>query len=132
MDYKRYLDVGCSKIDDHGNEETKPISSKKHLCNECNFETTYKQVLTKHVRTHTGERPFNCDICHKKFSQKGHLQRHTFIHQAIRPHECDLCDFKAAQKQTLVQHRLTHFDQEKHFECDLCDFKKKSHSKCFS
>ena len=51
-----------------------------HVCQYCSkvLETKYK--LERHVRTHTGERPFHCLQCPAKFNQKSSLKTHSNIH----------------------------------------------------
>eukprot|EP00038_Savillea_parva_P003217 m.122469 g.122469 ORF g.122469 m.122469 type:complete len:569 (-) comp11107_c0_seq2:2048-3754(-) len=52
----------------------------KHVCPHChkNLDTKYK--LERHVRTHTGEKPFKCEVCHARFNQKSSLKTHSTIH----------------------------------------------------
>jgi len=53
---------------------------QKHECPHCDkcLDTKYK--LERHVRTHTGEKPFECQVCHARFNQKSSLKTHSTIH----------------------------------------------------
>lgn len=46
----------------------------------CDAAFCRKPYLEVHMRTHTGERPFQCDLCMKRFSQKSSLNTHKRIH----------------------------------------------------
>lgn len=46
----------------------------------CDAAFCRKPYLEVHMRTHTGERPFQCDVCNKRFSQKSSLNTHKRIH----------------------------------------------------
>lgn len=55
---------------------------KTHFCTFCPYQTYLKHDMVKHVRTHTGERPFACEMCGKRFSRKDRLQSHIKTHNA--------------------------------------------------
>ncbi|KAH3897345.1 hypothetical protein DPMN_021533 [Dreissena polymorpha] len=57
--------------------------SEKNACTFCGKAFRVNAELQRHLRIHTGERPFGCPLCGKRCSQKGHLQAHMAVH--LRP-----------------------------------------------
>ena len=92
-----------------------------HKCSQCDYQAPTRSHLLGHIRTHTGEKPYQCQLCQKEFSHKGHLNTHILTHQDIRRFPCDLCVYKGTTKQDLARHLLTHTG-ERPFACDQCDY----------
>ncbi|CAL1272653.1 unnamed protein product [Larinioides sclopetarius] len=53
---------------------------RRHFCKSCSYSTYVKSNLNRHMRTHTGERPFVCKICGKTFTHSHHFKRHHSTH----------------------------------------------------
>ncbi|XP_052818932.1 zinc finger protein 341-like isoform X2 [Mya arenaria] len=69
------LSVG--KTDRSARDETK----KTHVCQFCNKVFSKNFDLNQHIRSHTGEKPFQCVVCGRAFAQKSNVKKHMSTHK---------------------------------------------------
>ncbi|ODM99530.1 Zinc finger protein-likePLAGL1 [Orchesella cincta] len=112
--------------------------SAKFICKQCipNKGFRHKSYYDYHLRTHSGERPFQCTIssCSKGFFERSKLNRHLSschnintsiyeddIHDA-KSHKCSHCQKSFSRSAGLKAHLLTH-EGSRPFPCTQCDRK---------
>ncbi|KAG9266354.1 zinc finger and BTB domain-containing protein 7C isoform X1 [Astyanax mexicanus] len=64
---------------------------KPYMCSICEVRFTRQDKLKIHMRKHTGERPYICLHCNSKFVHNYDLKNHLRIHTGVRPYQCEHC-----------------------------------------
>ncbi|XP_045112832.1 chorion transcription factor Cf2-like isoform X2 [Portunus trituberculatus] len=77
---------------------------KRYLCSFCDYATNNATCHKRHVRTHTGEKPFHCPYCPAKCTRKATLLAHIQCHTGETPLMCSHCPYVSRQKSNLNRH----------------------------
>ncbi|XP_017275621.1 zinc finger and BTB domain-containing protein 8B [Kryptolebias marmoratus] len=76
--------------EDTGDSLVVPV--KLHKCPFCPYTAKQKGIMKRHIRCHTGERPFPCPMCGKRFTRQEHLRSHALsVHRHYWPVSCKSC-----------------------------------------
>uniref|UniRef100_A0A1I8GRD5 Early growth response protein 1 n=1 Tax=Macrostomum lignano TaxID=282301 RepID=A0A1I8GRD5_9PLAT len=83
---------------------------KPHCCTvpDCDRRFSRSDELTRHLRTHTGQKPFQCPLCSRSFSRSDHLTTHHRTHTGEKPFACDHCDRRFARSDERKRHARIH------------------------
>ncbi|XP_074832713.1 transcription factor HIVEP3 isoform X2 [Carettochelys insculpta] len=72
--------VSLKQTEEVHKKEKKPQKPGKYICQYCSRPCAKPSVLQKHIRSHTGERPYPCIPCGFSFKTKSNLYKHRKSH----------------------------------------------------
>lgn len=132
--YKTANNIKTNKEEDK--EETKPVLKNKRLtrytCQYSGCNASYDRIFrfNRHIRSHTGERPYKCDHpgCDKSYIAYSHLKRHAETHNCIQKGlQCNQCHIIVSNYHNLKRHHKRVHDNP--LRCKECSaqFRKKHH-----
>ena len=96
--------------------------TQAHMCNYCNYTTSKRYLLSRHMKSHSEERPHKCSVCEKGFKTLASLQNHVNTHTGTKPHQCKFCDSTFTTSGDLVRHVRYRHTHEKPHKCSECDY----------
>ncbi|XP_050677706.1 zinc finger protein 239-like [Leptidea sinapis] len=88
--------------------DSKGRIKKQCTCKECGKDYSSVSALNRHVRIHTGHKPYLCNICGKNFNQSSNLNTHYRTHTLEKQYSCTECGKCFNHSRTLNRHIKTH------------------------
>ncbi|XP_060935496.1 early growth response protein 1 [Limanda limanda] len=91
-----------------------PPHERPYACpvETCDRRFSRSDELTRHIRIHTGQKPFQCRICMRNFSRSDHLTTHIRTHTGEKPFACEICGRKFARSDERKRHTKIHLRQK--------------------
>jgi len=104
------------------------IHAGKYKCNECDKYFS-SSGFRQHMKTHSGEKPFECAVCSKRFLYRANLVQHGRTQHSIeKPYKCHLCSKQFSTAGYLTVHMRSHrkslIGENNGYSCSHCQ-------KCF-
>ncbi|KAJ8270058.1 hypothetical protein GJAV_G00109880 [Gymnothorax javanicus] len=85
----------CSKVIQGAGKLPRHIRThtgeKPYECSVCKVRFTRQDKLKVHMRKHTGEKPYICPDCGASFAHNYDLKNHLRVHTGLRPYQCPTC-----------------------------------------
>lgn len=59
-------------------------SNVTHMCSYCNYSTSKRYLLARHMKCHSEDRPHKCNVCERGFKTIASLTNHVNTHTGVK------------------------------------------------
>ena len=87
-------------------------SIRRFQCIYCGSKFIRSTHLQRHLRIHTGDKPYACHICRRRFSRSDYKAAHVLSHRREKTHRCYVCGQAYHDLTTFTNHCYSHDDSE--------------------
>ncbi|KAH3855312.1 zinc finger protein 774-like [Dreissena polymorpha] len=118
-------DILCKKcgetLADVNAFDTHNITSHGHFtCLICLSTFTSRNNMKRHIRLHTGVKPYRCHKCSESFSRNDDFKRHLLRHTFQKPYRCVACQTGYADRTGVKTHMMKEHGTNVFHACTIC------------
>ncbi|XP_037531280.1 zinc finger protein 711 [Nematolebias whitei] len=118
--------VECAKNFRHPSELKKHMRThtgeKPYHCPHCEFRCADQSNLKTHIKSkHGADLPFKCNHCPQAYADARELQRHIEMVQGHKTHQCPHCEHKSTNSSDLKRHIISVHTKNFPHQCDVCE-----------